>query len=54
MVRKPSYRSEGGIRILPRRSDGDRDYEILVCLEEGELKRLIEGLRDMLANVVDG
>lgn len=53
-VRKPHYLSEGGVRILPRLNDGERDYEILVCLEEGEIERLTEGLGDMVARVVDG
>lgn len=43
-VRKPSYLSEVGVRVLPWKNDGDRDYELLVCLEEGDMARLIEGL----------
>jgi BAHD acyltransferase len=53
-IRKPSYLSEGGIRILPRRDEEERDYEILVCLEEGEMTRLVEGLRDLVKRVVAG
>jgi BAHD acyltransferase len=53
-IRKPSYLSEGGIRILPRRDEEERDYEILVCLEEGEMTRLVEGLGDLARRVVDG
>lgn len=53
-IRKPSYLSEGGVRILPRRSDGQSDYEVLVSLEDGEMGRLVEGLEGVVGRVVDG
>jgi hypothetical protein len=55
-IRKPSCLSEGGVRILPRRSDGERGYEVLVCLEEGEMRKLVESLGEEggLGRVVDG
>jgi BAHD acyltransferase len=43
----PNHISECRIRILPRKSDGDRNYELLVCLEEGAMERWIEGLWDL-------
>lgn len=38
--------------VLPRKSDRDRDYELLVCLQDGEMERLIEGLGDLVGRWV--
>jgi hypothetical protein len=48
----------GGMIVLPRR-DGDgeeRDYEVLVTLEEEEMEKMIEGLwkESVLGRVVEG
>jgi len=55
-LRKPSYKSEGGIRILPRMKGGNRDYEVLVCLEEGEMERMVRSLEEggFVESVVEG
>ncbi|KAF2827080.1 hypothetical protein CC86DRAFT_406308 [Ophiobolus disseminans] len=53
-LRKPSYRSEGGMRVLARREGEDRDYEVLMCLEVGEMERFIEGLGERVGRVVEG
>ncbi|KAF2820870.1 hypothetical protein CC86DRAFT_386904 [Ophiobolus disseminans] len=44
-IRKPGHvRGDGGIIILPRREGYERDYEVLVYLEEGEMTRIVESL----------
>lgn len=52
-VRRPGYLSEGGARVLPRKNNRDGDYELFVCLEDGEMARLIEGLGDLVGRVID-
>jgi hypothetical protein len=55
-LRKPSYKSGGGMRMLARRAEKDAGYKVLVCLEEREMGRLVEGLvrGRMLGRVLDG
>lgn len=43
-IRKPHCASEGGIIILPRRKVEADEFEVLVCLEEVEMERVIESL----------
>lgn len=53
-LRKPSHKSEGGMRVLARQEEGDRDFEVLMCLEVGEMARFVEGLGRRLSRVVEG
>ena len=55
-IRKPQCQTEGGIQILPRRKGDEAPFEILCCLEEGEMERTMQGLqeREWVERVVDG
>lgn len=46
-TRKPQSRVEGNIHILPRSraSNGDKAFEVLLCLEEAEMERVIMKLK---------
>lgn len=43
-IRKPHNLWEGGMQILPRRRGEEAPFEIPLCLEEGEMGRVLEGL----------
>jgi len=43
-MRRACWKGEGGVVVLPRQSDGDAEWEVMVSLEVGELERLEEGL----------
>jgi hypothetical protein len=44
-IRRACWKGEGGIILLPRRKDGDDEWEVMVSLEEEELRALEKGLR---------
>jgi hypothetical protein len=37
---------EGGMQILPRKRGEEAPFEIPLCLEEGEMGRVLEGLEE--------
>ncbi|PVH94408.1 hypothetical protein DM02DRAFT_693131 [Periconia macrospinosa] len=47
-IRKPQSKTEGNIHILPRlkMATPDAPFEVMVCLEEGEMGRLAKRLED--------
>ncbi|KAJ8118140.1 hypothetical protein OPT61_g822 [Boeremia exigua] len=45
-IRKPHNLWEGGMQILPRQKGDQAPFEIPLCLEEGEMERVLKGLRD--------
>ncbi|KAF1359171.1 hypothetical protein EJ07DRAFT_121269 [Lizonia empirigonia] len=55
-IRKPQCASEGGLQILPRQKGDEAPFEILACLEEGEMMKTIEGLQygGWVLRLVDG
>ena len=44
-MRRACWKGEGGVVVLPRQSEEDAEWEVMVSLEVGELERLEEGLR---------
>jgi hypothetical protein len=53
-LRKPGFKCEGTVKTQARRRGEDRDYKSLVCPEEGEMNRLIQGLERWVGKVVEG
>ena len=45
-IRKPHNLWEGGSQILPRRRGDEAPFEIPLCLEDGEMGRVLEGLHE--------
>jgi BAHD acyltransferase len=45
-IRKPHNLWEGGMQILPRKRGEEAPFEIPLCLEEGEMGRVLEGLEE--------
>ncbi|KAF2827078.1 hypothetical protein CC86DRAFT_291286 [Ophiobolus disseminans] len=45
VVRRACWKGEGGIVVLPRRAEGDEDWEVMISLEDGELKAFAEEIR---------
>ncbi|KAF1925167.1 uncharacterized protein M421DRAFT_424188 [Didymella exigua CBS 183.55] len=45
-IRKPHNLWEGGMQILPRRKGDDAPYEIPLCLEEGDMERVLHSLQE--------
>ncbi|KAJ4371815.1 hypothetical protein N0V86_008369 [Didymella sp. IMI 355093] len=45
-VRKPHNMWEGGMQILPRRKGNEAPYEIPLCLEEGDMERVLRSLQE--------
>lgn len=44
-IRKPQWANEGSIIVLPRQKIGSDDFEVLACLEEAEMGKVVESLR---------
>ncbi|KAJ4339771.1 hypothetical protein N0V87_002971 [Didymella glomerata] len=45
-IRKPHNLWEGGMQILPRRKGDEAPYEIPLCLEEGDMERVLRSLHE--------
>lgn len=45
-IRKPHNLWEGGMQILPRRKGDEAPYEIPLCLEEGDMERVLQSLKE--------
>ncbi|CAI6332787.1 unnamed protein product [Periconia digitata] len=47
-IRKPKSKTEGNIHILPRlkQSEFEVPFEVMLCLEESEMERMVSRLRD--------
>ena len=45
-IRKPHNLWEGGMQILPRRKGDEAPYEIPLCLEEGDMERVLRNLQE--------
>jgi hypothetical protein len=45
-IRKPKCANEGGMQILPRQKETGKPFEVLVCLEEGEMERTVQSLQE--------
>lgn len=45
-IRKPHNLWEGGMQILPRRKGGEAPYEIPLCLEVGDMERVLHSLQE--------
>lgn len=45
-IRKPHNLWEGGMQILPRRKGDEAPYEIPLCLEEGDMGRVLRSLQE--------
>ncbi|KAF3049036.1 hypothetical protein E8E11_007911 [Didymella keratinophila] len=45
-IRKPHNLWEGGMQILPRRRGDEAPYEIPLCLEEGDMERVLCSLQE--------
>lgn len=54
-IRKPHNLWEGGMQILPRRKGDEAPYEIPLCLEEGDMERVLRSLQagDWVERVIE-